>query len=212
MQQEDTDIQDVGPKAAPKNVARPHPDQKYINALLTNNAALLEELYQKYSGKIKAMVLKNNGNETEAADIFQEALLSIYRRAKAGNFILTCPFDAFIYAVCKNKWLSELHKRKYGHATLCDIEDHMNTDENGFIITERSLLQQARKDLFAEKFSELSESSKKLLLLSWSGKSMHDVAKILNVSYGYARKRKSQCMAELIALAKNSPKFKSLKW
>ena len=54
-----------------------HPDQKYINALLENDATVLEELYQRFSEKIKWMIIRNNGTETDAADIFQDALLSI---------------------------------------------------------------------------------------------------------------------------------------
>ena len=84
-----------------------HADQKYIDALLNNDAVVIEELYQKYSPKIKWMVLKNNGSETDAADVFQEVLLWIYKKAKDKNFILTCPLDAFLYISCKNKWMSE---------------------------------------------------------------------------------------------------------
>ena len=41
---------------------------------------------------------------------------------------------------------------------------------------------------------------------------MDEVAKKLKVSYAYARKKKSECMAKLITLVKQSPKFNSLKW
>ena len=51
-----------------------HQDQKYIDALINNDPHLLEELYEKFPGKIKWMVLHNNGSEADAADIFQEAL------------------------------------------------------------------------------------------------------------------------------------------
>lgn len=46
-----------------------HPNQKYIEALITNGQALLEELYAKYDGRINWMVLNNNGSEDDAADI-----------------------------------------------------------------------------------------------------------------------------------------------
>ena len=34
-----------------------HPDQKYVEALLNNDPLVLEELYEKFSGKIKWMIL-----------------------------------------------------------------------------------------------------------------------------------------------------------
>ena len=41
---------------------------------------------------------------------------------------------------------------------------------------------------------------------------MDEVAKQLNVTYAYARKKKSECVARLITLVKQSPRFNSLKW
>jgi RNA polymerase sigma factor (sigma-70 family) len=191
-----------------------HPDQKYINALLHNDTALLEEIYARFSGKIKYMVLQNNGTETDAADIFQEALLSIYKRAKAGNFTLTCPFEAFLYRICKNKWLNKLKNVWTRNVTMIDSEGYNsdNVNEDSFHAAAVHQLLQDRSDLLIEKFNELGESCKKLLCLSWSGRSMEEVAETLNFTYGYARKKKCECMEKLSALVRNSPQFNSLKW
>jgi RNA polymerase sigma factor (sigma-70 family) len=190
----------------------PHSDQKYIDALLSNDTVLLEELYKKFSGKIKQMVLQNNGTETDAADIFQDALLSVYDKAKTQNFVLTCPFEAFIYLICRNKWLNELSKRKTSKITIRDVEEYNNIGEDSFKLAEETRLHQVRKKILEEKLSELGETGKELLRLSWSGKSMEEVARILNVTYGYARKKKSECMKKLIVLVKQSSEYSSLKW
>ncbi|MBX3254602.1 MAG: sigma-70 family RNA polymerase sigma factor [Chitinophagaceae bacterium] len=189
-----------------------HPDQKYITALVENDVVLLDELYRKFSGKIKWMVLQNNGSETEAADIFQDALLSIYNKAKTGDFTLTCPLEAFLYLVCKNKWLNVLNKKKTQKVTNTDTDGFNYIGEDNFKLAEDCVLQQERSNLLAEKLAEMGESCKQLLKLSWSGISMDEVAKKLNVTYAYARKKKSECMARLISLVKQSPKFNSLKW
>lgn len=189
-----------------------HPDQKYIDALVNNDPVLLEELYQKYSGKIKWMILQNNGTETDAADIFQEALISIYNKTQTTGFQLTCPLEAFLYLICKNKWINTLNKRKTQKVTNTDTEGFNNIGEDNFKLAEDCVLQQERSNLLREKLQEMGESCKNLLRLSWSGLSMDEVAGKLNVSYAYARKKKSECMAKLIALVKESPKFNSLKW
>lgn len=189
-----------------------HPDQKYITALVENDTVVLDELYRKFSGKIKWMVLQNNGTETEASDIFQEALLSIYNKAKTGDFQLTCPLEAFLYLICKNKWLNVLNKKKTHKVTNTDTDGFNYIGEDNFKLAEDCVLQQERSNLLAEKLAEMGESCKQLLKLSWSGISMDEVAKKLNVTYAYARKKKSECMAKLINLVKQSPKFNSLKW
>lgn len=190
-----------------------HPDQKYINALVNNDAALLDELYRKFSGKIRWMVLQNSGTETDAADIFQDALLSIYQKARTGNFVLTCPLEAFLYLICRNKWMNELNKRKT-HRNTVDIDNDRQEEigEDSFRLAEECITKNARKDLLMQKLAELGESCRKLLELSWSGLPMEEVAGMLNVTYGYARKKKSECMARLITLVKQSDRFNGLKW
>lgn len=188
-----------------------HPDQKYIKALLDNDKLIIDELYKKYSSKIKCMVLQNSGTESDAADVFQESLLSIFNKAKSGNFILTCPFDAFFYLICRNKWMNELNKRKTRKITFMDSDQYNNIGEDNFKVMQDCMLKEERKKLLMEKLNELGESSRKLLLLSWSGKPMEEVARILNLTYGYVRKKKCECMARLVTRIKESSKFNSLK-
>ena len=123
-----------------------HPDQKYIDALINNDSMMLHELYERYSVKIKWFVLKNNGSETDAADIFQETLFSIYKKAKNENFVLTCPLDAFLYIVCKYKWMNELSKRKSQRVTIDDSTVY-SLGEDPLIQVEEHILNEKRKDL-----------------------------------------------------------------
>ena len=189
----------------------PHQDQQYIDALLHNDSSLINELYQKYAGKIKAMVLKNNGTETDAADVFQDALIAIYQKAKEKNFTLTCPLDAYLYLVCKNRWINELNKRTTKRVTFIEDGGYSFTEDT---FAEAALLKNhsERGNLLQEKFKELGAGCKELLELSWSGLSMDEVAQKLENSYGYIRKKKSECMAKLIALVKTAPAFTTLQW
>lgn len=187
-----------------------HSDQKYIKALVTNDEVLINEIYRKFSGKIKWMVLKNNGTEAEAGDIFQEALLSICHRTKTQALVLTCPFDAFIYTICKNLWLKELSKKK-AHSVITD-EEGIEVGEDSIQLAEECLMQEQRLKLLQEKLEELGGKCAELLRLNWSGKSMEEVAQEMEMTYGYARKRKVGCMEKIIGLIKQDPRFNTLKW
>ncbi len=189
-----------------------HPDQKYIDGLISNDSALQQEIYEKFSGDIKWMVLRNNGSEADAGDLFQEALVFIYKKIKSNKFILTCPFGAFMYLVCKNKWLNELTRRKRAEVTFKEIKKYTNISEDSFHLADEIYLQQARIDMLMGKLSEMDEVCKKILCLSWSGKTMVQVAEALNLSYGYVRKKKCKCMAELAISIKESAEYDSLKW
>jgi RNA polymerase sigma factor (sigma-70 family) len=189
----------------------PHSDHKYIVALQKNDSVLIEEIYSRYSRRITQMVLKNNGTETDAADLFQNVLIELHRKAINQRFTLTCPFDAFLYMVCHNRWLNELEKRKGKKVTLTGDEG-FKVSEDVFENYETLNVQEKRKNLVEEKLAELGEGCRDLLSLSWSGKPLQEVAVTLNFSYAYVRKRKTECMSKLIRLVKDAPGFSALKW
>jgi RNA polymerase sigma factor (sigma-70 family) len=189
----------------------PHADQRYIHALLHNDPNLVEEIYHRYAGKIKGMILNNNGQEEDAADIFQEALVDIYRKAAKGDFILTCPFEALLVVICKNKWITQLKKRQKSGVTFKDPEGY-NFGSDVFKEAELVQKQNERRNLLEQKLTELGESCREILKLSWLGKPMEEVATLLKMSYAYARKRKSDCMGKLTELVMASPDFKQLQF
>lgn len=191
------------------NNTKKHSDHKYIKALLTNNSRTLGELYQKFTPKIIAYVKKNSGDEMQANDLIQDVLVTIFHQAKDKGFVLTCPFDAYFFLLCKRKWLNLLKKKSISGVTIEDdflsISDKQEEQAND---TERYEMQNS---LFETKFKELGKKCKELLKMSFTIKSMEKVAEALNISYGYARKKKSQCMSQLTKLIKADTSFEMIK-
>jgi RNA polymerase sigma factor (sigma-70 family) len=179
-----------------------HADHRYVEALLTNNKQVVGEVYAKFSGKIKRYILANNGSESDAADVMQEALIDIYQQAKHKSFQLTCPFEPFLLLVCKRKWLNELKKRSVLPVTNSDF-DLLNVGEDVF--AEAELLEQQNKEAqhFALVFEKLGDRCKEVIRESLTGDSQEKIAERLGVTYGYLRKKKSECMASLIKLINN---------
>jgi len=188
---------------------KPHEDHIFIEALLKNDSRVLSKIYEKYSYKIVSYVKKNNGNSDDAQDIIQEVLVTIYHQAKEKNFILTCPFDAYFYLLCKRKWLNELKKRGNNKVTI--LEDNTSITEEQEQQVEETEIFELQHQLFELKFKELGKKCQELLKTSFKVKSMEKVAKILGVTYGYARKKKSECMKKLTLLMKNSREYHQLK-
>ncbi len=188
---------------------KPHKDHLYIEALLKNDSKVLSKIYEKYSYKIVSYVRKNSGNLDDAQDIIQEVLVTIYHQAKEKNFILTCPFDAYFYLLCKRKWLNELKKRGNNKVTI--LEDNTSITEEQEQQVEETEIFELQHQLFELKFKELGKKCQELLKTSFKIKSMEKVAEILGVTYGYARKKKSECMKKITLLVKNSREYHQLK-
>ncbi|MES2777150.1 MAG: RNA polymerase sigma factor [Bacteroidota bacterium] len=186
-----------------------HPDQVYIEALLSNDVLMVKKIYQAYIGKICGWILKNGGDANDADDVFQEALVSIYRRAAAGNFELTCPFEAFLFMACRNKWINMIQKTSRKGVTLTDFTGYTSAD---VAHDQSNDVQQheAKEHLFKTKLAALGNACRELLNICYTTKSMEEVAEKMGFSYAYVRKKKSECMGKLTELVRNSPEYKKL--
>lgn len=191
----------------PKN--KLHEDQKYIEGLLQNNSFVIKSIYDKFAPKVIHFIQKNNGDTDKAKDVIQEVLISIYNSAKEKNLQLTCPFDAYFFLLCKRKWLNELKKTSTKQVTILN-EEVYKTEEAYELVLETSLHEQ-KSELFNKMLQKLGDACKDILKTSFTIKSMEEVAEKLNISYAYARKKKSQCIGQLTQLITNSSEFTQLK-
>ncbi len=187
----------------------PHSDQKYIQALLDNDRKGIQEIYEKFSKRIRQFVVSNNGSAKDAQDLFQESLIAIYQKARKSEFVLSCPFEAYLYMVCRSKWINELNKRKKVGVTIEELKGFSN-EEDANTLAEETERAQEQDILFQTEFNKLSEGCIKLLSLSWKGEHMEKVAQQLDVSYAYARKKKSECIAKLMKRIRASSDFERL--
>ncbi len=186
-----------------------HSDHKYIEALVKNDTRILNELYQKYSGKIVSFIIKNNGDYDDAQDVIQETLITIFNQAKERGFVLTCPFDAYFYLICKRKWLNKLNKKVIDKVTI--IEEITSISDEQENIANETLIFEEKTSLMMQKLQELGGKCKEIIEMAFKIKKMEEVAKKLGVSYGYARKKKSECIGKLTKMIQSSSVFNQLK-
>ena len=179
-----------------------HSDQRYIDALRINDARQISDIYKLYAPGIKSYLKSRGADDEEAGDIFQEALIDIYKLASDGKFVLTCPFEAFLLLVCKRKWLNAA-KKKQTHGVTKSLDDGYNhvADDTG---SDANLhADRVEKEMLVmEMLKEISERCREIILASYANKSQEKLAEQLGVSYAYLRKKKSICMSELIKLVK----------
>lgn len=182
-----------------------HADQFYLEGLVQNDGKIINQIYKRYAHKVKNFILKNNGSEEDAGDIFQECLMDVYNQAKYKDLKLSCPFEPFFLLVCKRKWLNQLKKKSIIPVTNNEF-DLLNIGEDVFAMAERVLEEKNQVSLFVKMFEKLSEKCKEVISLSLTLKHQEQIAELLGVSYGYLRKKKSECLAHLIQSIKKENK------
>lgn len=180
-----------------------HIDQRYIEGLLQNDSRIIRQIYEQFADKIKAYIIHNNGTGQDAADIFQEALTAIYQQAKTKQLKLTCPFEPFLLLVCKRKWLNELKKRSSDPVTNHDPDVYNNIGEDVFALAEQLTQQESQTKLFVNAFRQLGEKCREIIQRSLQDEHQEKIAASLGVTYGYLRKKKSECMATLIKIIRS---------
>ena len=188
-----------------------HVDQYFIDGILAHDREVLNELYQLYLPRVAQVVTRNQGSEEDALDIFQEAIIIIYKKAESDGLVIKQSFYNYLYTICKNLWMRELDRQKKGKtmaSTLAlDEEDGFDPGfDIGLAARERGLHR-----LYVEKFQQLGEGCQKVLRYFFDGHTMQHIASVMGFkSEGYAKKRKHQCQKKLIDSIQSDNRFKQL--
>lgn len=175
-----------------------------VEGIRNQDKNVLQNVYDEYFPTIKRFVLDNSGSEQDAKDIFQEAIIIIYRKIKEGTFELTSSFKSYIYSVCRFIWLKELSKRK-------ERVEHTNSYMEYEEVPEVSVDEYEKNEqykLYQYHFKRLSEDCQKILQLFLQKVSLKEIAEEVGIeSQQFIKRKKYKCKEQLIRYIKSDPKF-----
>lgn len=178
----------------------------YLKALLNNDSKTIKSIYKDNFYKVKSFVLKNSGQQEDAEDIFQKALMQLAVRYKKDQFVIKTSFEAYLFTVCKNLWRRELNKAKIKVTKDEFIE---LKDDNQDIAL--AVLEQKRWELFTESLELISDSCKQILKLYFAKISYAEIMNKFNYnSETVVRQRVFKCKNSLKALVKKDKRFRNL--
>lgn len=91
------------------------PEKELLKRLAKNDTQAAETIYKDNYNMVQSLIINNNGSADDARDVFQEAMIVLYEKAKSGTFELNCLLKTYVYSVCRRLWLKRLHQlQKYG--------------------------------------------------------------------------------------------------
>ena len=184
---------------------RKYNDQEIIVGLRSGEAFAVNYLAKEYLPMIRYFISKNNGNEEDAKDIFHDALFIIIDKINSNDFNLQVTLSTYLFAICKNLWLMVLDRQKaaknYEMRRSSEIfeKDFSENGDNAFY-----------ERIFRQSFDAMDEVSQKILKMYWMEIAPTEIAEKLGYSYGYVRKKKSECMKELKNRIMNHPDYREL--
>jgi len=180
-----------------------------LNGILRNDTIILQFIYKNFYSKINFFIKKNSGDDDDANDIFQEAIIIIFRKLKANELVLDCTFETYLYSVCRFLWLKQLDKRKIEKEKIKDNHDyHEDIYDDGL---EKVADLNERYKLYQKHFTNLGKDCQKVLQLYFDKVPLKNIAQIMGFkSEKYAKKRKFKCKEYLIKSIKQDLEYNKI--
>ena len=170
-------------------------DSEIVLGILNNSGKALKSLYLAYFPMILQLVINNNGDEDDAKDIYQEAIIVLYNKVKQGDFELSSKLKTYIYSVCRRLWLKRLKQMNRYGGDIKDFEDHLPVEDE----VERHQDRDLQLNKMADALQLLGEPCKTIMEDFYiNGRSMQDICE----KFGYtnadnAKTQKYKCLQRL---------------
>ena len=160
-----------------------------------NDAATLKALYLTNFPKVRRYVLKNNGDEQQAKDVYQEAFVAMWRNIKNDRFLdqRQTMINGYLFRIAKHKWLDYLRSAKYKNTIFINHDLEFNEQEED--IEDNN--DQGIKSIM-DCFEKLDERCQMLLkLFYFERRPFAEIAKILAMDEASAKNAKYRCQEQL---------------
>jgi len=168
-------------------------DSEVLAKISRGDESALDFLYKKYYRMMTKLVITNSGTEDEARDIYQDALIVFWEKARSGNLVMTSKISTFIYSICLNLWRKELERKsRLSNEEKDDVEF-------------QDIESEERDKIIRDCINELGDTCRRILMYYYfDGLSMSEIAEKLGyANTDTAKTKKYKCKKRLDELVKS---------
>ena len=170
-------------------------EQVLLEGLAKNERQAIETLYRQHYKMVQSLIINNQGTIDDARDVFQEAMIVLYEKAKSGSFELHCQIKTYVYSVCRRLWLKRLQQMQKFVPNVNGLDQVVPVEEEVEVAEKRN----ADYHLMEKAMMNLGEPCKSLLEAFYvQKKNMTEIAG----NFGYtnadnAKNQKYKCLMRL---------------
>ncbi len=165
---------------------------------------VLCHVYEKYFKTVQVLIRKNSGTYEDAQEIFQEAMIRIYRKTFDPDFYLTCAFSTYLYSVARFLWLKELAKKSKRRLIVDEKVKYDIMDTDNLSESEQKCVR-----AYFKLFNNLSNECKRILHLHFNKVPIAEITTMLkHSSHHQTMDKKYRCKKRLIKSVSNHPMIK----
>ena len=177
-------------------------DQQLLEGRWRDDYDALKMIYRRFQPQVQAFVTKQGATEAESEDIFQDALVVLFKK-KDQDFTLTSGLGTYLVSVSRFIWLRK-QKRKKREVGVTPAHTEGLTDSAEL---EDTLIRLEKRKLFQEKLSALGDSCQRVLRMFFARISLRDIAEKLNYTPDYIKKKNKTCKANLTKLIQEDYRY-----
>lgn len=172
-------------------------DNQLLNRIRQRDNQAVKELYKIAFNYCTTFIVKNQGTQVDAREIFQECMMILLQKLQDKDFNINCNVKSYLYAICRNQWLNERKKRGKTDAIITeDGKEIVLIDD-----TSGSEAAAEKENKFTRIFQQLktaSEDCQKLIQLTFFKKlSDKEIAPLMDYSLEFVRNKRRRCIGSL---------------
>lgn len=174
-------------------------EAELINGFIRNNSRCIEQIYSENYAAVEYYIVRNSGKETDAKDIFQEAILAAWINIREGKFEIKDgkTIGGYLFQIAKYKWLDKLKSKAHRSTIRLVTENHSGIETQ----SNYGEAEESKMKYLESLYSNLDQKCKAILNRFYYEKmSLEEIGKDLNYDPGTVKTLKYRCMEKLRAL------------
>ena len=180
-------------------------DSVVVEGLRQKKSSCIAYLYDQYGPVVRHLVKQNSGNQQDMEDLFQDAIIVLYKRSLSETFKLECSLKTYFISICKNLWLQRLD-RKFRLLYQADFE--LNEPGAAYLMEDPDFREETleQRRLFYKHLQSLPTDCQQIIRLYCLKVSCREIARLLNLKDEvYVKTRKYSCKNLLRKKIMNDP-------
>lgn len=172
-------------------------NEELVAGIANNDERALQLVYTQNFKSVLHFVLKNNGKEEDARDLFQDTIIATWMNIKEGKFNERneSNIGGYIFQIARNKWLDKLRSAPVKN-TMRLVTDEMESEPMDDL--DEAFEKENSIQYMESLYANLGDNCREILNRFYFGKkSLAEIGEELNYDAETLRTTKYRCMMKL---------------